>query len=226
MAKTPLWLFEIPKPRALLVVAHCDDETIFAGGLILSSHDTQWTIICCTTESAQREEEFRCACHFFERESGNPVNPILFGLTPDSHVNPAIRERVEGLLVKKLRSYAVGYDIVFTHNSEGEYGHPDHKLVHRYVVNSIGNPNTWLFISPGSTNINQDRLRSTKPGGNVKVNLAANIRRLKIRAFQECHVSQANRYGYDENGKLRNTDLRETLLWEFESGKEEYTFHR
>ena len=42
----------------------------------------------------------------------------------------------------------------------------------------------------------------------------------------ECHVSQAEKYGYDKNGKLRDTDLRETLLWEFESGKEEYTLFR
>lgn len=83
ITKDPLWLFKISKPRALLVVAHLDDETIFAGGVILSSRETQWTIVCCTTESDQRQDEFLRACQFLAKESGNHINPILLGLVPD-----------------------------------------------------------------------------------------------------------------------------------------------
>jgi len=116
---------------------------------------------------------------------------------------------------------------VITHNKEGEYGHKYHKLVHRYVVDVIRNPNTWVFISPGSTNVNQERLKSKIPGGNFLLSLPPKIRRLKIRAFQECHASQASLYGYDKTGKLRNTDLRDTLYWYFENpAREEYTFHK
>ena len=43
LQEDPLWLFDISHPKALLVVAHADDETIFAGGLILSSRKTEWT---------------------------------------------------------------------------------------------------------------------------------------------------------------------------------------
>lgn len=215
----PMWLFDIPNPRTLLVVAHPDDETIFAGGLILCSRQTHWTIVCCTTEYEQRQHEFVEACKFLAKESGNRIDPIVLGLL-DGQIDP-------GTLAKKLRPYAKGYDIVITHNREGEYGHEDHKLVHRYVVDVIANPNTWVFISHGSTNVNQERLKSKIPGGNFVLNLPPEIRRLKIRAFQECHVSQADLYGYDETEKLRNTDLRETLYWYFEDpGREEYTFYK
>lgn len=224
MSKGPLWLFDIPKPSALLVVAHPDDETIFAGGLILCSRETRWTVVCCINEGDQtRQDEFLCACEFLAQKAGNPIEPILLGLVPkhDGHIE-------HFALAKALKPYATGYDIVLTHNSQGEYGHEHHKLVHRCVIESINNPNTWVFISPGSKNVNQEELRSNKPGGNFALDLSPEIRRLKIRAFQECHASQAKRYGYDPvSGELRNTDLREILFWYFEDpGREEYTFCR
>jgi len=216
MTKGPVWLSDIPRPRALLVVAHPDDETIFAGGFILKSEETEWTVICCVPESGPRREEFRVACKFLAKESANRINPVILGLAP---VN-------DFTLAESLRSYATGYDIVLTHNREGEYGHEDHKLINRCVVGSIAHPNTWVFISPGSKNVNQEELRSKEPGGNVTVCLSPHILSLKRKAFQECHRSEAEKYGYDANGTLRDTDLRETLSWEFESGREQYSFYR
>ena len=218
LADDPVWLFEIREPHALLVVTHPDDETIFAGGLILSSRQTKWTIICCVAESVQRQNEFRCACKFLAGESGNRISSILLN----------IPKKLDGkidykALTRELRAFAKGYNIVFTHNSQGEYGHPNHKLVHQGVIESIANPNTWLFISPGSKN--QQVIKSKKIGGNYTLDLSKDIQNLKIKAFQECHVSQAQLYGYDNTDKLRPSQLLETLLWEFESGKEQYTFY-
>jgi LmbE family N-acetylglucosaminyl deacetylase len=180
--------------------------------------------VCCTDEGDQaRQDEFLCACKFFAQQSGNHVEPVFLGLVTqdDSHIEHLT-------LADALKPYAPGYDIVFTHNSQGEYGHEYHRLVHHCVIESIKNQNTWLFISPGSKNVNQEELRSHKPHGNVVLDLSPENRRLKIQAFQECHVTQARRYGYDPfSGELRNTDLRETLFWYFENpGREEYTFYR
>lgn len=218
MTEGPLWLFDIPRSRALLVVAHPDDETIFAGGLILTSSETRWTVVCCTSENDQRKRELLCACDFLAEKSGNYVSPEMLGFVPDCIDVSS--------LAKRLRTYAAGYDIVLTHNPKGEYGHNDHEQVHQCVIDSIANPNTWVFISPGSTNVNQEELKSKEPGGNVTVCLSPEIVSLKIRAFQGCHKSQAEIYGYDPNGTLRETDLRDTLSWEFESGREEYAFYR
>jgi LmbE family N-acetylglucosaminyl deacetylase len=224
MSEDPLWLFDISEPRALLVVAHPDDETIFAGGLILRSRETRWTVVCCTDEGNRtRQDEFLCACEFLAQHSGNYVEPAFLDLIlqHDGHI-----ERLA--LTKALKSHAIGYDIVFTHNSQGEYGHEHHKLVHRCVIESIGNPNTWVFISPGSKNVNQEELRSKMPNGNVTLDLSSEILGLKVQAFQECHVSQARLYGYDPvSDELRNTDLKETLSWYFEDpGREEFAFFR
>jgi hypothetical protein len=73
----PIWLFAIRKPHALLIVTYADDETIFAGGLILSSRETEWTIICANPKSEERKREFLSACSFFEKNSSNPIHPVV-----------------------------------------------------------------------------------------------------------------------------------------------------
>ena len=217
----PRWLFTISKPRALLVVAHPDDETIFSGGLILSSAGTRWTIVCCIPENAQRRREFLKACQLLAVKSGSHVEPVVLELAPGAR---GLIDREK--LAERLESYTTGFDIVFTHNREGEYGHPNHKIVHRVVMQTIAHPNTWVFVSPGSRNVNQDGLRSRIPEGTISLELSPEIQQFKIEIFHECHRSQARLFGYDKTGQLQDSDLRETLLWEFESGREEYTLCR
>jgi len=211
------WIDEIKDPNALMVVAHPDDETIFAGGLILS-FNANWTIVCCIHEQEERRSEFHCACDFLSEQSGNLIKSEYLGFSSAQAVQ---------MLPEKLLDYRDDFDIVFTHNSMGEYGHEHHKLVHHMVVANIFHENTWLFISPGSWNVNQDVLRSKNEDGNRILKIKPEILELKIRTFHECHKSQAMTYGYDpKTKKLRETQLKDTLKWEFESGLEEYTFFK
>jgi LmbE family N-acetylglucosaminyl deacetylase len=221
MTRKPVWVLDVPELRALLVVAHADDETIFAGGLILSSQQTKWTILCVHPQGQQRQSEFLSACEFYEHESSSSISPVLFDppLSPNDKID-------NDWLVNALKPYRTRYDFVLTHNSEGEYGNENHRIVHRCVLKSIANPNTWIFISPGSTNVDQTPLLSQHPNGNVTLTLSPKIQKLKAMIFQECHKSQAVLYGYDPvSRKLRDSNLRATLEWEFESGKEQYTFY-
>jgi LmbE family N-acetylglucosaminyl deacetylase len=216
----PKWLFQIPKPRALLVVTHADDETIFAGGLILSSNDVRWTIVCVNLQTQTRKKEFLSACKFLEEKSGNNIDPVP--------LNPVYNPKGKvdsNWLKNKLKSFQGRYDFVLTYNKEGEYGHENHKIVHQCSIEAIQNLNTWLFISPGSTNVNQENLMSKHLMGNVTINLSPEVQKLKINAFQKCHKSQVELFGYDPVSKqLKDSNLKETLQWEFESGKEQYTF--
>jgi len=219
-AREPIWLCDILSPKALLVVAHPDDETIFAGGLILKYQDTQWIIICCTTENdTRRENEFISACKFFEEKSHNKIQPIPLNLSLN-------QQHSKEQLIDKLKLYAKDdFDIVLTHNRQGEYGKDHHKMVHHCVIKSIAHPNTWVFISPGSSNVNQDELKSKKRNGNITEKLSPEIIKMKLDAFQKCHKSQADLYGYID-GKLRDSNLKETLSWYFEeTGNEQFAYY-
>ena len=153
--------------------------------------------------------------------SGNIIEPVFLNLLQinGEHFN-------HHSLIEALYPYANGYDIVVTHNSQGEYGNEYHKLVHSCVTKAIHTSNIWCFISPGSSNVNPDKLRSKTPNGNVSLDLNSETIKLKVQAFQKCHVSQDLIYGYDpDSSELRNSDLKETLRWYFENpGREEYAF--
>jgi LmbE family N-acetylglucosaminyl deacetylase len=133
----------------LCVVAHPDDETVFAGGTLalLASRGAEAGILCCTRGEggeagepplcsraelgAVREAELRCAaralrCAFVEflpfRDPDVGPDDSLFPFADSSQtVIPWIQKVME----------ARRPDAVITHGSSGEYGHPAHLLAHQ-----------------------------------------------------------------------------------------------
>jgi LmbE family N-acetylglucosaminyl deacetylase len=225
-----MWIDKIKNPHALLIIAHPDDETIFAGGLILTSlPGTKWDIVCCIEEygGEMRRDEFFYACKFFESHSNNKINPIYFG------VKAVANTRLDALhyneLEKKITSLGINYDIVITHNKLGEYGHKHHIAVHECVLK---NPfiNIWALVSPATNKdvANVIHQRSKIGSNNKEITFNDEIKELKFRAFKECHKSQyeiyvdpitEKFYSYKDIGK-------DVLVWEFCNGKEEFTLVR
>jgi LmbE family N-acetylglucosaminyl deacetylase len=110
-----------------IVVAHPDDETLWAGGLPIRFYDRQWTVICCSVPSADpiRAKKFEEACHVLGADwMRNEVRDSNFAL-------PAID--------------LMTFDCIFTHNKEGEYGHKDHIAVHDWVCRNFKG-NSYGFL--------------------------------------------------------------------------------
>lgn len=127
-----VFCYMIETKKMALVVAHSDDEILWAGGLVLR-YPGNWTIICCTTpvKEPERIEQFHKACavlgataskmHPYEDISKKTPLPAL----DDVDLEP--------------------FDHIVTHNRWGEYGHRHHKHVHRYVTHKYAHKPITTF---------------------------------------------------------------------------------
>jgi LmbE family N-acetylglucosaminyl deacetylase len=128
----------VPRPSKLMIVAHPDDESLFGGEALTSS--AGWTVVCVTNgTSEERRREFIAAMtsiganytmlsHFDHLNSGN--------------FSPRLGEQLAALIAE------FPYEIVVTHNERGEYGHPQHRAVHREVRRLAGPRPLYVFHHP------------------------------------------------------------------------------
>ncbi len=111
--------------KALCIVAHPDDETIWMGGTILEHKDWDWTIVSlCRKEDPDRSPKFIGVCDFYGADG------IIADLD-DEKLEPLsieeVAEKIKSILLEKE------YDYIFTHGQNGEYGHIRHSEIHNAV---------------------------------------------------------------------------------------------
>lgn len=137
--------------KLLGIFAHPDDETILIGGTLamLTSRGAELHIVSATRgEGGElgepplaersalgqvREEELRCAV----RALGGNSTTFLGYIDPTIEVGQQglAFQADPGLLREQLQSliHEIEPDVLLTHGSNGEYGHPAHLLVHEAV---------------------------------------------------------------------------------------------
>lgn len=119
----------------LILVAHPDDEVLWAGGLPIRYAEHAFFMVCCCSiprRDPVRAWKFFDACYtlgamprilpFLETEVGSP----LFGL--------------------EVLGDFPQFDCIITHGEEGEYGHSHHRSVHEYA-RTIQNGRRMLTFS-------------------------------------------------------------------------------
>jgi LmbE family N-acetylglucosaminyl deacetylase len=110
---------------ALMIVAHPDDETIWAGALIAREKNWNWTIAAlCRASDTDREPKFRRVCEMYK------AKPIIFDLE-DTLLGEIDNKEVQKLLLPLTKK---NYDLIYTHGENGEYGHIRHKDCHKAVI--------------------------------------------------------------------------------------------
>ena len=119
--------------KSCVVVAHPDDETLWAGGFLARyARESVWEVVCCTIPRADpiRADKFLNACGV---------------LGARGIVHPAI-EQSAGESLTHLNDIDLSeYDYIMTHNAWGEYGHIHHRNVHSWVLDTYPHKRLGVF---------------------------------------------------------------------------------
>jgi len=133
-----------PGKKVAIIVAHPDDETLWAGGTILRNSSWHCYIISlCRREDGNRAPKFYKALGMLNCE-GN-----MGDLDDSAEQNPLTQSEVEQAILRLLPPKH--FDLIITHNPSGEYSrHLRHEEIGRATINlwSAGKISTnklWTF---------------------------------------------------------------------------------
>lgn len=97
-----------------VIVAHPDDETLWAGGLMLMHPDVKWTVVTiCRKSDADRAPKFFKALEEFG------ANGYMGDLDDGPEQEPLDNGEIQRTIIELLPSDR--YDVVITHSTGGEY---------------------------------------------------------------------------------------------------------
>lgn len=193
----------------LVLIAHPDDETIFCGGTILSRPEEEWVVVSMlfTTEDSPRGVEFKNAMENYKRLGVN-LTYYSLGQTDIRHDLTSEEMQMWKQSIAKLNLHP---DVVYTHNSVGEYHHHHHVAVNKLAYELFPTPTIYEFICPTMYRLQlvyQPFLKETKV-----VPLSPEVLRKKLDIFNNNYTSQLENW--------RN--LPDIMRFEFSSTFEMFT---
>jgi len=121
--------------KVLVVVAHCDDETIWANAILTSNEPLNKDLLVVFNGDSRNQALKKVALlsntrltHLKLTENQN--QPTQLAIIDQNQV-----KIIKSVLKRKFRKE--NFDYVFTHNEFGEYGHGHHRQVHQLVCETL-----------------------------------------------------------------------------------------
>ena len=195
---------DIPTKSAAVIVAHPDDETLWAGGTMLCHAGWKWTVVSlCRANDADRAPKFFKALQAFGAQG------VIGDLEDGPGQEPLNDETVEQAILALLP--AQHYDLIITHHPQGEYTrHRRHEEVSRGVImlwqqGRITADELWAFAY-------EDGRKAYLPRA---VPEAAIYHVLEKEIWQRKYVLMTSTYGFKEDSWEAATTPSAESFWRF-----------
>lgn len=195
--------------KVAVIVAHPDDETLWAGGVILSHPEWDCFIVClCRKNDPDRSVKFAAALKILG------VGGIMGDLDDGPEQTPLPQSEVQNTILKLLP--AVYFDLVITHSINGEYTrHLRHEEIGKAVIilwnaGKIMAKKLWAFAYEDG-----QRAYYPKPIANACI-----YHVLCRQLWQKKYELVTRTYGFDENGWEAQTTPQEEAFWQFFKAEE------
>ena len=197
-----------PRPRAAVVVAHPDDETLWCGGYILNHPEFHWRVVTlCRSMDPDRAPKFRQVLQQLGAEGE------MADLDDEPEQVPLPIEQVQETVLRLLAGGK--YSLILTHGPKGEYTrHRRHEECCRSVVElwrsgGIHTERLWVFAYEDGEGMYLPRVRADAD----RVDILKNEIWL-----QKCRLI-ADVYGYEADSWEAKSTSREEGFWCFDSAQ-------
>jgi LmbE family N-acetylglucosaminyl deacetylase len=187
-----------------VIVAHPDDETLWAGGTILSHPSWQWFIVClCRANDEDRSLRFYNTLKILKSEG------IMGDLDDGPEQKPLKENEVEQAILKLLP--AKHFDLIISHNPSGEYTrHRRHEEAGKAVIKlwnngKISTTELWSFAY---TDDDKKHYPMVNENADICRALTERIWLRKYRIITET-------YGFEKNSFEAETTPRVESFWQF-----------
>jgi len=187
-----------------VIVAHPDDETLWAGGTMLSHPSWNWFIVCLSRKSDKEH-----ATKFFDALQVYKAEGIMGDLDDGPDQNPLDEADVENAILELLPPKH--FDLIITHNPSGEYTrHIRHEEVSNAVIKlwqagKISAGELWTFAYEDG-----DKKYFPLPVGNANI-----CRLLTKRIWLRKYSIMTETYGFKEDSWEAETTPRSEAFWQF-----------
>ena len=187
-----------------IIVAHPDDETLWAGGTILSTPSWQWFIVClCRGNDEDRAPRFYKALKILKSEG-------VMGNLDDGPDQKLLEEKeVEQKILSLIPSRH--FDLIVSHNPSGEYTrHIRHEEIGKAVIklwytSKISAKELWTFAY-------EDGNRAYYPRPNLYASIYRTLtRRMRLRKYSII----TDIYGFDKFSWEAETTPKAEAFWLF-----------
>lgn len=195
---------ESRKKNVAIIVAHPDDETLWAGGTILSHPHWSCFVVClCRSDDKDRAPKFYKALEIMRAEG------IMGNLDDGPEQVPLKDSEVESTVLNLLP--ARHYDLVITHNPTGEYTkHLRHEETSKAVLSlwqsgKISTTELWTFAYEDG---NREYLPRPVENANIYRTLTKRIWLRKYSIITEI-------YGFSPDSWEAETTPKKEAFWHF-----------